>query len=70
MERAAQVRCSLFVATALKNHKFHLQENFLIAWNRASLHAPSPASSVSMLVHFHEVPIPVGKPVKGSRMMF
>ena len=42
----------------------------MIAWNRASLHSPSPASSVSMLAHFHEMPIQVGKPVKGGRMLF
>ena len=43
---------------------------FLIAWNRARLYSPSSASLVSMLAHFHEMPIQVGKPVKGGRMLF
>ena len=43
---------------------------FLIAWSKANLHSPSPASSIKMLAHFHEMPIQVGKSVKEGRMLF
>ena len=29
-----------------------------------------PASSLSMLTHFHKMPIQVGQPVEGERMLF
>ena len=45
-------------------------KKILISWNRASLHSPSPASSVSMLAHFNKMPIQLGQPIKGDRMLF
>ena len=36
----------------------------------ASLHSPSQASSVSMLVHFHKTTIQMGQPIKKDRMLF
>ena len=69
--RLPMKKSSLFDGTALKNDKFHLQKNFRShEWNQASLHSPSPASSVSMVTHFYTIPIQVLQPVKGDRMLF
>ena len=42
---------------------------FLIAWNGASLHSPSPASLVIMLARFHKMLIQVGQAVKRDKML-
>ena len=52
-----------FAGTALKNDKFHLQENF---WS----HRTIPASLVSVLAHSHETPFKVGQHLKGDRILF
>ena len=62
MEQASQVN-RLSDRTALKNDEFYLQKQFLIRWNRVSLHSPSPASSVSLLGYFHKIQTEVGQRV-------
>ena len=70
MEQAAQAKRQPVWWNRLEKWSISSLRKFLIAWNRASLHSPSQASSVSMLIHFHKMPIQLAQSIKGDRILF
>ena len=67
---SCRVKRQLVWCNSLEKSYISLVRKFLIAWNRTSLHSPSQASWLSMLFHFHKMPIRMGHPSKGDRMLF